>query len=72
MIGSFQTRSVRIEEQIQDMPNAGSHGYDANLAEEVISKYTKRNKNGRCFHCGKQSHSQRDYKQGIPRNNVFF
>lgn len=54
------------------MPNAGSHGYDANLAEEVISKYTKRNKNGRCFHCGKQSHSQRDYKQGIPRNNVFF
>ena len=37
---------------------------------EAISKGMSRHQNSTCLNCGKIGHLRRDYRQGIPRNNV--
>lgn len=72
MMRPLKARSSPIDEWIIDMGDNGSHVYDATtLIRKVISKSFKKNQNVWCFNCGKQGHLRRDYRQDIPRNNVF-
>lgn len=48
-IRPLKARSTLVEEWIRHMVDIGSHVYDANLIEEVISKKLRTNQNGRCF-----------------------
>lgn len=58
-------------ERISKTDDIGSHIYGANLLGEVLSKTFKKNKNGRCFNCGKQGHLKRYCRHGNCRNNFF-
>ena len=60
-----------MDEWILHTANVESFDYNTEAwVEEAISKGMKRHPNAKCFNCGRIGHLRRDYRQGIPINNV--